>query len=126
VAATNFREALKATVLTVAVDTALWIVWFVCMLVYVPPMMRRFRDLDVHLPPFTQQVLAVAQWLNHYPYMIPSIMVLGIALDGGFGLLLRSNPQLRLLAWLWWGVMLALPLVAILGTWMALGFPPAS
>ena len=123
---TSARQALMATIFAVAVDAALWVVWFACMLVYVPPMIRRFRDLNVALPQFTRLVVAVGIWLGHYPYMIPFIMVLGVLVDGGFGFLLRSNPRLRLLAGLWWAVMLALPLVAILGTWMALGFPPAS
>jgi type II secretory pathway component PulF len=126
VTAASARYALKVTILAVAVDAVLWIVWFAAMLIYVPQRMQRFRDLNLELPYFTRSVLAVGRWVENYPYMIPFIMIMGVALDGGFGFLLRCNPKLRLLAWLWWAVMLALPVVAILSTWMALGFPPTS
>lgn len=118
---TSARDALKATILAVVADAVLWVVWFAGMLVYVPQMERRFRDLNLALPPFTLSVLAVARWLQHYPYMIPFLIVAGAGLDGAVGFLLRLNPNLRRLAWLWWGVMLALPVVAILASWMALG-----
>jgi hypothetical protein len=55
--------------------------------------------------------------------MIPFLIVGGVALDGCVGFLLRLNPDLRRGAWLWWALMLALPLVAIMASWMALGFP---
>jgi type II secretory pathway component PulF len=121
--AANARDALRATALAVLADTVLWIVWFAGMLFYVPRLMRHFQDLRVQLPTGTQLVLAASRWLVHYPYLIPFFLLAGIALDGGVGYLLRTRAPARRLAWLWWGVMIALPVLAILACWMALGFP---
>src|SRR5262249_9468345 len=98
----NSQDALRGTALAAIADTTLWIVWFAGMLFYVPRLMRHYNDLRIQLPAGTQYVLTLSRWLVEYPYVIPCLLLAGVALDAGVAFLLRRNASSRRPAWIWW------------------------
>jgi type II secretory pathway component PulF len=118
------RDALKATALAVLADAVLWVVWFAGLLFFVPRLEQVFRSLNVKLPPATVWLVGLARWLAAHVVLVPLLLLLILGIDGAVGYLLRRNPSTKRLAWLWWGVMIALPVLAVIASWMALGFFP--
>jgi type II secretory pathway component PulF len=107
----------------VLLDAALWGIWLVGTVVAVPYVEGVLRSFSLKLPPFTVGVLTAGRWLDAYWYLCLPGLLLWLAMDGAVGFALRSREGTRRLANLWSVVMFALPLLAILCSFLSLWLP---
>ena len=116
-------SAARATLICVLLDAALWIIWVVGMVEAFSFMSRSFRDMAVKVPAFTEQVLALAHWLVLYWYLCPPVLFFWLAVDAVGGYMLRSREGMGNLARFWTVLMFALPLLAVLCSFLSLWLP---
>jgi hypothetical protein len=117
------RSAVRATVFLVLLDAAVWTLWLVGMVVAVAYMERTFRDYALKVPAFTETVLAAGRWLDSYWYACVPVLLAWLALDGGVGFALRSRERTRRVGQVWSVVMFAVPLLAVLCSFLSLWLP---
>jgi hypothetical protein len=113
----------RTTARFVLLDAALWGIWLVGMLAAVSYVEGVFRSFSLKVPPFTSGLLTVGRWLNAYWYLCLPVLLLWLAVDGAVGFALRSREGTRRLASLWSVLMFALPLLAILCSFLSLWLP---
>lgn len=117
------RAAARATVLNVALHAALWLAWAGCMNLSARHVEQVFRDFNLKLPPFTALLLALAHGLRTSWYLALPLLLAWLSLDAAVGYRLRLGPGARRHARLWSGVMLAVPLVAVVCAFFSLWLP---
>lgn len=90
-----------------------WLALLFVLQVVVPGYDRQFRNFHLKVPSTTENVITLSRWVIEYNLLA----VLGIGgllvLDAGVLLLLRVPLGARKLSWLWFVLMLLLPLLAI-------------
>jgi type II secretory pathway component PulF len=116
-------HAARTTVRFVLLDAAVWGVWLVGMLVAVSYVEHTFRNFGLKVPAFTGAVLAVGRWLSAYWYLCLPGLLAWLAVDGMVGFALRSREGTRRLGRLWSVLMFALPLLAVLCSFLSLWLP---
>ena len=116
-------HAARTTLRFVLLDAALWVVWLVGMFVAVSYVEGPFRTYSLKVPAFTEAVLAVGRWLHAYWYLCVPGLLLWLAVDGAVGFALRSREGTRKLGDFWAVGMFALPLLAILCSFLSLWLP---
>jgi hypothetical protein len=119
-------EALRFAVQNVALHAVLWLVWaagMVAALRYLGYLGHTFGGFNLKVPAPTEALLAAARWLD--PFWLPLVPVFGVwlAVDGGIGYLLRRRPGMRRASLIWSGLMLAVPALAILFSFLSLWLP---
>jgi type II secretory pathway component PulF len=88
------------------------------LLFVVPGYKRTLADFQMRVPAFTEWVIAVSDWLGHYLYVMPPFVLIVLVVDAAALFLLRWKRQTRPLSWVWFMVVLLLPLTAwLLGWW---------
>jgi hypothetical protein len=115
--------AARVTLLCVLLDAAVWIIWVVGMLAAFWYVDRTFRHAVVKVPAFTEGVLALAHWLDVYRYLCPPALFFWLAVDAVVGFVLRSREGLQNLARFWTVLMFAMPLLAVLCSFLSLWLP---
>jgi type II secretory pathway component PulF len=105
------------------VVAVLWITWLFGMLFYAPRTEKLLKDFNMKVPAFTQWVLAASRWLGAYWYILLAPLLFLLAVAGAVDYVLRREPRTRRLCWLWFGLMLALPLALILCSLLGLWLP---
>jgi hypothetical protein len=109
-------------VIGVAIPAFLWACFFVGLVLVVPRFKRIFMDFGMALPAITEAVLAVSDWAASYWYVlilsVPFLLVPAVAVVYGL-----ARLPARLLSWLWFVLMIALPLLAMVLVFVAIYLP---
>jgi hypothetical protein len=116
-------EAGRFAVLHTALHGALWLFWAAGMVAARRYLEHTFHDVAFKVPASTELLLAAERWLEWL--WLPLLAVLGfwLALDGGVSYLLRRRPEGRRAARVWSGIMLALPALAVVYSFLSLWLP---
>jgi hypothetical protein len=96
-----------------------WAYLFLVLVLLVPRYEDTFRAQAVRLPAPTVWALAAGRWAEAYWYVLPLLGLLVILLSW----LLRQRARGRRLRWLWFLVVLGIPVLLHLGLWWALHLP---
>jgi hypothetical protein len=117
------RTAARATALNVLLHAALWLAWAGCLSWSARYVEQSYRDFSPRLPPFTAFLLALAHGLRTWWYVALPLLLGWLALAAAVSYRLRLTEGGRPRARLWSGVMLALPLLAIVCAFFSLWLP---
>jgi type II secretory pathway component PulF len=92
---------------------------FLVLVLLVPRYEDTFRNQSVKLPAPTALAVAVGRWAEAYWYVLPLFGLLVMLLSW----LLRQRARGWQLSWLWFLVVLGIPVLLHLGLWWALHLP---
>jgi type II secretory pathway component PulF len=110
--------------LGVIVRAVLWVVWLLVFfwfaIWFVPPYERTFRDFGMRLPWATEMVLTLGRGV--IPYGVLLVLAF-ITADGIGSFLLHQSAPRRVVRVLWSGLMIAVPVFAIIVTAVAVWLP---
>jgi hypothetical protein len=107
------------------VHGAAWVALVLVLLLVVPRYDKMFKDFGLKLPLLTEMVVAASRWVVRYWYVLVPAGVVLLALDAAVLHGLRLAPATRILSWLWFLLILAGTLVALLVVWLAVAHPMA-
>src|SRR5262245_3432653 len=117
--------SLAVAAVLAAAHAVAWVALLGFLCFSVPAYERVFTDFRLRLPGDTAAVIGASRWLNKYLlFLAPALLVLAAA-DGAVLFLLRRSPGTRLLAWLWFALLLLLPVAALVFSWLAVWRPYA-
>src|SRR4051794_10302848 len=94
----------RATVAMALVHAALGGLFLYVVLVLAPRQVAAFRDFNMKLPAATGFVLALANWLASWTYLVPAAVVLLLAADTILLAAFRHRLEARMLARVWFGL----------------------
>ncbi len=106
-----------------AATVVLWAVLVAVLVLIVPRYEDAFRARSVSLPAPTEWALAAGRWAELYWYVLPLFGLLVLPVVILLSWLLRHRVRGSLLGWLWFGVLLATPVLLQLAIWRALLLP---
>jgi type II secretory pathway component PulF len=114
------NRSVAATVLLLALAALLWATGLAVLVVAVPRYARAFRDQNMILPDVTLAVLAAGRWAEKYWYVVPLFGLLLLPLIVLLTWLLRHRATERWPGWVWFGMLLGVPVLLQLVIWSAL------
>jgi type IV pilus assembly protein PilC len=118
------RPPVADLVIGVAIPALLWAVLLVGLVLVVPRFKRIFMDFGLALPAATQAVIAVSDWAAAYWYVLILSVPFLLAPDVAVVYWLARRPG-RALSCLWFVLMIALPLLAMVLVFVAIYLPEA-
>jgi type II secretory pathway component PulF len=114
------NPSVAANVLLLAVAALLWATVLAVLALAVPRYERAFRDKNAQLPDVTLGVLAAGRWSDNYWYVVPLFGLLMLPFIVLLTWLLRHRTAERWPGWLWFGLLLGVPVLLQLVIWSAL------
>jgi type II secretory pathway component PulF len=105
------RPPVAALVWGVLVPVVLWAAVIAGLLIVIPRYQRRYQELGLSLPSYTENAVEAANWVNNYWY-VALIWVLIFLPSGTLVTVAIGRRSGRWLSRLWVGLMIALPFVA--------------
>ncbi len=117
------QRSLAVSALWLGAAAALWAALVLILVLVVPRYERTFRYQGLPLPNPTQWAVEAGHWAVAYWYMLP---LFGLFLLPVVVLLtwwLRHRVTRPLFGWIWLGALLGLPVILLLGIWLALQLP---
>jgi len=80
---------------------------------------QKFRDYNMKMPWATEVVMTLWRWSNTYFFLLPLALLLLLVVDAVLLYRLRRDPDSHILAWIWSGLMVLLPVLLGLGAAMS-------
>jgi hypothetical protein len=117
------KRSVTVTVLLLAAAAVLWATVLGTLVLAVPRYERAFRDKNVILPDVTLGALAAGRWAASYWYVVPLFGLLMLPVVVLLTWLLRHRAPGPWPGWIWFGVLLGVPVLLQLVIWWALLLP---
>jgi hypothetical protein len=114
-------QALRFAAANVVLHAVLWLAWSAGMVASLRYLRHTFGGYAVKVPASTEMLLAAARWLEQPWYVLP-VFAGWLVLDGTVSFLLRRWYGVRT-SLVWSGLMLALPAVTTVYSFLSLWLP---
>ncbi|MBY0524928.1 MAG: hypothetical protein K2R98_16100 [Gemmataceae bacterium] len=100
-----------------------WLPFFIAMFAFVPRHKKFFADFGMKLPAAAELFIDLSDAMQEAWIVVPFLLGMALVLDAAVMYGLRRSPATRLLAWLWFMLVILLAQGMLLFTWLALWAP---